>query len=207
MKKRYPNVEFIDEKTTYIEDGVQIGEGTVIGANVSISAKTIIGPDNQIEENTVIKNMIIGRSNRIRFSYLEDSQIGDNNMIGPFAHIRGGSQIGSNNAIGNYVELKNVKMTSNNKALHLSYLGDTSLGVNNNIGAGTITANFNAKTQVKSSTTIKDNVAIGSNVVIVAPVTIDDKATVAAGSVITEDVPKGNLAIARQRQTNKDKYS
>ncbi len=207
MIVRYPNVIFIDERTTYIDEGVIIGKNTIIEPNVTIKGKTVIGTNNIIGSATVIENMTIGDKNKIKASYLEDSFISNENEIGPFAHILGNSIIDSFNTIGNYVELKNVKLSSHNKVKHLSYLGDTTMGDNNNVGAGTIAANYNSTTKEKNKTNIANNVSIGSNAVLVAPLTLGDKATVAAGSVITTDVGDGELAIARERQINKKNYS
>ncbi len=207
MIKSYPGVKFIDYKTVYIEETVKIGEGTTIEANVTIKGKTVIGKNNLIASNSVIEDMIIGDNNVIKSSYIENSKIGDNNEIGPFSHIRGASHLESHNSIGNFVELKNVKMSSHNKARHLAYLGDAIIGEGNNFGAGMIIANYNSKTKVKSVTKIGNNVSVGANSVLVAPLNIADNATVAAGSVITKDVGEGELAIARERQVNKENYS
>lgn len=207
MIKRYPGVEFKDLKSVYIEETVKLDSGTVIEANVSIKGDSIIGKDNLIASNTVMENVIIGDDNQIKSSYLVDCRLGDKNIIGPFAHIRGHTEIVNNNHIGNFVELKNVKMGSDNNAMHLSYLGDAVIGKANNFGAGCITANYNTKTKIKSQTQIANYVSIGSNAVLVAPIKIGSRSTVAAGSVITRDVPEGNLAIARERQNNKENYS
>lgn len=206
MRERYPGVSFVNEASCYIEEGVIIGFNTVIGPNVSISGKTTIGKNNFIGANTVINNMSIGENNVIKTSYLEDSKIANSNTIGPFAHLRANCQLGDQNSIGNFVEMKNVKMESNNKALHLAYLGDAEFKSDNNVGAGAITANFNSKTKEKSKTLVESGVAIGSNSVLVAPLKLFNKSTVAAGSVITEDVPENSLAIARPRQSNKENY-
>lgn len=206
MQERYPGVKFINEASCYIEEGVVIGFNTVIEANVSISGKTTIGKNNYIGANTVINNMLIGENNLIKASYLEDSKIANSNTIGPFSHLRFNCEIGDHNSIGNFVEMKNVKMNSRNKALHLAYLGDAELENDNNVGAGAITANFNSKTKEKHRTIVENGVSIGSNSVLVAPVKLSNNCTVAAGSVITEDVPENSLAIARSRQSNKENY-
>lgn len=156
---------------------------------------TIVDPSNTwISEDTEIgKDTIIYPS-----TYLEGkNKIGSNCKIGPFAHFRGDVEVADNVKIGNYVEVKKSKISSNTNAGHLSYIGDSEVGSHVNIGAGTITANFNPITNVKSKTTIKDNVKIGSNSVIVAPVCLDEGANIGAGSVITKDIKSWSLALTR----------
>ncbi|NMA50281.1 MAG: hypothetical protein GX951_00295 [Mollicutes bacterium] len=207
MKNKYPMVTFIDVKTVYIDEDVKIGDGTIIEPNVTIKGKTSIGKNNLIGVSSVIEDMYIGNENVIRSSYLTNSFIEDSNNIGPFSHIRGDSKLLSFNNIGNFVELKKVTMGSNNNAKHLTYLGDALIGNYNNFGAGTIIANYNSKTKVKSICKIGNNVSTGANCVLISPLNIKDNVTIAAGSVITKDVPKGCLAIARQRQSNIENYS
>jgi bifunctional UDP-N-acetylglucosamine pyrophosphorylase/glucosamine-1-phosphate N-acetyltransferase len=133
-------------------------------------------------------------------SRVSNTQIGANSTVGPFAHLRDGVEIAENVRIGNFVEVKKSRIASSTNVSHLSYIGDATLGSNVNIGAGTITANYDPLTKVKSRTTLADGVKIGSNSVLIAPVTIEKDANVAAGSVITKDVPAGSLAIAREKQ-------
>ena len=125
------------------------------------------------------------------------NKIGRNCKIGPFAHLRGGCEISDNVKIGNFVELKKTKVNSNTNVCHLSYVGDSELGQNVNIGAGTITANYDHITKKKSQTKIENGVSIGSNSVLVAPVIIEENASVGALSVITKNVDKNSLAITR----------
>ena len=152
-------------------------------ASAQISQGTVIGTDTIIFPSTYIE----GANNKI----------GTNCKIGPFAHLRGDVEIADNVKIGNFVEIKKAKIGSNTNACHLSYIGDSELGSNINIGAGTITANYNPLTKAKSKTILKDNVKIGSNTVLVAPVTIEDGANIGAGSVITKNIPAKALALTR----------
>ena len=162
----------------YMENGVTIVD----------PVSTWISEDTQIGQDTIIYPA----------TYIEGkNKIGKNCQIGPCAHLRGDVEIADNIKIGNFVEVKKSKINSNTNVGHLSYIGDSELGERVNIGAGTITANYNAITQKKSKTQIKDDVKIGSNTVLVAPVKVEDGANVGAGSVITKDVPAWSLAITR----------
>ena len=149
-----------------------------------------------------IEDSIIGKDNIIYTSYVIKSVIGDGNTIGPYAHIRAGNNIANQNKIGSFVELKNNEIKNNVKIPHLSYVGDASIENHVNIGAGVKVANYDGKKKYR--TLIRENVFVGCNSVLVAPVTLDSESYVAAGSVITENVPEHSLAIARQRQINKD---
>lgn len=158
------------------------------GVTIVDTSCTWISDDTEIGQDTIIYPS----------TYLEGrNKIGKNCKIGPFAHFRGGVEVADNVKIGNFVEVKKSKIDSNTNAGHLSYIGDSELGSHVNIGAGTITANFNPMTNVKSKTILKDNVKIGSNSVLVAPVTVEEGANVAAGTVITKDVQPWSLAITR----------
>ena len=162
----------------YMEDGVTIvdPDSTWISEDTQIGQDTIIYPATYIEGKNVI---------------------GKNCKIGPCAHLRGGVEVCDNVKVGNFVEVKKAKISSNTNVGHLSYIGDAELGEGVNIGAGTITANYNPLTKVKSKTVIGDNVKIGSNSVLVAPVAIDEGANVGAGGIITKNVPAWSLAITR----------
>ena len=158
------------------------------GVTIVDPSCTWISDDTEIGQDTIIYPS----------TYLEGkNKICKNCKIGPFAHFRGGVEVADNVKIGNFVEVKKSKIDSNTNAGHLSYIGDSELGSHVNIGAGTITANFNPLTNTKSKTVLKDNVKIGSNSVLVAPVTIEEGANVAAGTVITKDVQPWSLAITR----------
>jgi bifunctional UDP-N-acetylglucosamine pyrophosphorylase/glucosamine-1-phosphate N-acetyltransferase len=196
----------IDSKTTYIGEEVKIGEGTVIYPNVTIMGKTVIGKNNVIESNTIINNCDIGDNNRIIASYLKSVSIGNDNTIGPFAHLRDNVKMGNNNAIGNFVEIKNSTLGDNNFAKHLAFIGNCTAGSDVNFSAGMIITDFNWKEQKYVSSTIGSHVMIGSNSVLVGPIKLSNNTFVAAGSVITKDVEEGDLAIARERETRKKNY-
>lgn len=174
---------------TKIMNDRKLKELMISGVTIVDPASTWISQDTEIGTDTIV----------FPSTYIEGSnnKIGKNCKIGPFAHIRGDVEIADNVKIGNFVEVKKAKIGSNTNACHLSYIGDSELGSNINIGAGTITANYNPLTKIKSKTILKNNVKIGSNTVLVAPVTIDEGANVGAGSVITKNIPAKALALTR----------
>ena len=195
-------VILIDPDTTYIEEEVEIGEDTVIYPNVIIQGNTKIGRSCTVLGNTRIENSIIADNVKIEASLIEQSELDDGVTIGPFAHIRPNTHLKKNVHIGNFVEIKKSVLEEGVKAGHLTYLGDAEIGKNTNIGAGTITCNYDGKN--KHKTIIGENAFIGSNSTIVAPVEIGEKAFTAAGSTITKKVPEKTLAFGRARQTNKE---
>ncbi len=198
-------VTVVDPASTWIDPDVKIGPDSTILPNTHILAGSRIGSECVIGPNTVLKGKVeIGNKVHVNQSQISDSKIGDNCKVGPFAHLRDGNVVSENCKIGNFVELKNSTVGIKSNCAHLSYIGDTTIGTRTNVGAGTITANYDHMTKVKAKTTIGDDVAIGSNSVLVAPVTIGNEVVVAAGSVIVEDVPTSSLAIARGKQVNKD---
>ena len=167
---------------------------TKIGKNVSIEPYVVfVG-------NVVLKNNITIKS----FSHLEDVKVENNVSIGPFARVRPGTTLGEGSKVGNFVEIKKSKIGKNSKINHLSYVGDANLGKDVNIGAGTITCNYDGVK--KSKTLIKDRVFIGSNTSLVAPITIDEQSVVGAGSVITKKVNKKSLALTRANQIEIKNY-
>lgn len=194
-------VSFIDESSVFIHPDVMIGKDTIIYPNVFIEGKSKIGKGCRIYPNARIVDSIIGNGVTIKDStVIEESVIRDNSTIGPFAHLRPGSVIESSCKIGNFVEIKKSVIGKGTKASHLSYLGDAEIGSNANIGAGTITCNYDGRE--KHKTVIEDGAFIGSDTQLVAPVKIGKGAYVGAGSTITEDVPPRSLAISRVRQRN-----
>lgn len=199
-------VKIVDINHTYIDDNVIIDEGTIIYPNVAIRGNTKIGKNNIIDMNTIIIDSKIGNNNKIIFSYIENSEIGNDNNIGPFSHLEKNAIITNNVVIGNYVEVKNSIIGEESKAKHLSYIGDANLGKKVNVGAGTIFANYNSKTKEKNKIKIEDNVSIGSNSVLIAPVTLKKSSFIAAGSTITNNVEEHSLGIARSRQVNKPNF-
>lgn len=172
-------VQLIDAETVYLCEDTLIGAGTVIEPFV------IIGKNVQIANNCVIKG----------FSHLEDCRIESNVSVGPFARIRGGSVLEENAGIGNFVELKNAHLQTHVKAAHLTYLGDCTVGSNTNIGAGTITCNYDGFN--KYQTTIGADCFIGSNTTFIAPVQIGNNVLTASGTIVTKDITENDLAISR----------
>jgi len=193
-------VTIIDPGNTYIENQVEIGQDTIIYPFTIITTGTEIGGSCHIGPYSHIINTCVGRGTRIYSSVVERSKIGNQTMIGPYAHIRPESIIGDEVRVGNYVEVKKSFIDKGSKVGHLTYLGDATLGKKVNIGAGTITCNFDGKK--KNPTIIKDGVFIGSNNALVAPLTIGQDSYTAAGSTITQDIPTNTLGIARSGQKN-----
>jgi bifunctional UDP-N-acetylglucosamine pyrophosphorylase / glucosamine-1-phosphate N-acetyltransferase len=182
-------VTIVDPERTYLEPELTIGRDTVIYPGTSISRLSAIGERCTIGPHSRLSNATIGDGVEIRESVIVDSTVGDGSSIGPFAHLRGNARLEGENRVGNFVEVKNSTYAKGAKSAHLSYLGDATIGENSNVGAGTITCNFDGKQ--KNATVIGKNVSIGSNTSIVAPRTIGDDALTGAGSVVTHDVAPG----------------
>ena len=196
-------VTLIDPATSYIDSDVVIGPDTVVYPCVFIEGTTQIGAACEIHSGSRIVNSTIGDRAIIRnHTVISDAIVSEGATVGPFAHLRPGANLGEKARVGNFVELKKTTMGAGSKANHLAYLGDTTIGAEVNVGAGTITCNYDGA--AKHQTVIGDGAFIGSNSTLVAPVTIGREAYVAAGSAITADVPPGSLGIGRARQENKD---
>jgi bifunctional UDP-N-acetylglucosamine pyrophosphorylase/glucosamine-1-phosphate N-acetyltransferase len=184
-----------------IDPEVEVAPGTVIEPFVQLLGKTRVGSGCRIRSFSVIENCTLGNGVLIRqSSVLEDSTIADGAQIGPFAHLRPGSEIGENAHVGNFVETKKAKLGKGAKASHLTYLGDAEIGEGTNIGAGTITCNYDGVN--KNMTRIGKGAFVGSDSTLVAPVTVGDGAYIGAGSCITKDVPADALAVGRGKQVN-----
>lgn len=197
-------ITILDPRNTYIGPKVKIEKDNIIYPNTFLNGDIKIGTGNTLGPNLFIEGKVtLGNKNNITYSHIGNSKIGNNNLIGPYARLRDNVVISDHVKIGNFVEIKNSSVGKNTQIAHLSYIGDATLGKNVNIGAGTITANYNSITDKKSKTIIKDSASTGSNSVLVAPVVIGERALVAAGSVVTKNVPKGALAITRPKQENK----
>ena len=197
-------ITILDPRNTYIGNEVKISKGNIIYPNTFLNGKIKIGSKNILGPNLYLEGVVtIGLGNHLSFSHVTNSKIGNNNTVGPYARLRDKTIIKNNVKIGNFVEVKNSEIGDNTQVAHLSYIGDSKIGKNVNIGAGTITANYNSVNGKKSKTIIKDRASTGSNSVLVAPVTIGEDAIVAAGSVVTKNVPKKALAITRPKQENK----
>ncbi len=196
-------VTLIDPANTYVSADTKIGKDTVVYPGSIINQSTI-GERCTIGPNSEIVNSKVGDEVNIKQSVVHDSEVGSRAAIGPFSHIRPQTVLGTDVRVGNFVELKKMTMGVGSKASHLSYLGDAEIGDNVNVGCGSITVNYDGKN--KFLTKIEDGAFIGCNSNLIAPVTIGKGAFVAAGSTITDDVPGESLAIARERQTNKEGY-
>ena len=189
-----------------IRGEVIAGKDCLVDVNVILEGKVTLGDNVHIGPNTILKNVTIGNNSKIEaFSHLDRATVGDGCVIGPYARLREGSNIENSAKVGNFVETKNTTLGNGSKANHFTYLGDTEVGTSTNIGAGTITCNYDGTN--KHKTIIGDESFIGSNTSLVAPVTVGSNATVAAGSVITKDVPDGSLGVGRSKQTNKENWS
>ena len=185
IKALKKGVEIIAPETVFLS------QDTIFGKNVTIEPYVVIGTKVKIGNNVTIKS----------FSHLEGARLEKNVTVGPYARIRPGSHFLAGSKVGNFVETKNSKIKSKSKINHLSYIGDTEVGENSNIGAGTITCNYDGIK--KNKTKIKKNVFVGSNSSLVAPITIEENSVIGAGSVITKNVKKNSLALTRVPQISK----
>ena len=193
-------VNFVDIESAYIDETVVIGEGTLIGPCVTLEGNTVIGKNCSILQNTRIKDSIIGDEVEITASHVTESKVGDKTKVGPFAYLRPKSNIGKNCKVGDFVEVKNSTFGDGSKASHLTYIGDSDVGENVNLGCGVVFVNYDGTNKFRS--TIGDGAFIGCNTNLVSPVNVEKGAYIAAGSTVTEDVPENALCIARSRQTN-----
>jgi bifunctional UDP-N-acetylglucosamine pyrophosphorylase/glucosamine-1-phosphate N-acetyltransferase len=181
-----------DPQTTYIEETVTIGKDTVIGPNTHLLGDTVIGERCRIDGSAYLTNARLGNDIQVRFSVvLTDSEIGDGAIVGPFAHLRPGTQLGARVHIGNFVEAKEATIGEGSKANHLSYLGDATIGRDTNIGAGTITCNYDGFKKYR--TKIGDRVQVGSDSTLVAPVALANDVYVATATTVRRNVPAGAL--------------
>ncbi len=193
-------VKFVDIHTAYIDEAVQIGQGTLIGPCVTLEGNTVIGKDCKILQNSRIKDSVIGDEVEIQSSHVLESKVGDKSKVGPFAYLRPKSNIGKSCKVGDFVEVKNASFGDGSKASHLTYIGDSDVGRDVNIGCGVVFVNYDGTNKYRS--TIGDGAFIGCNSNLVSPVKVEDGAYIAAGSTVTEDVPEDALCIARSRQKN-----
>jgi bifunctional UDP-N-acetylglucosamine pyrophosphorylase/glucosamine-1-phosphate N-acetyltransferase len=191
-------VTLIDPDSITIDDTVQLSPDVIIEPQTHLRGKTVIGSGCHVGPGTLIENSHLGANVRVLYSVISDSQVADNSRIGPYAHLRGEAKIGESCRIGNFVEIKKSSVGANTNVAHLSYLGNATLAEQVNVGAGTITANYDG--WKKHPTYIGKGTKTGANSVLVAPVHIGAGVTIAAGSVITKDVLDNSLAIARAQQ-------
>lgn len=195
-------VTFIDPKNAYVSEAASIGRDTIIYPNVSIEGETVIGDGCTIRGGTRITNSRVGHGVTVLDNcVITDSEIANSCTVGPFAHLRGRAKMEEKSKVGNFVELKKTILGRESKASHLTYLGDATIGERTNIGAGTITCNYDGKN--KNATTIGNNVKIGSDTMLVAPVRVGNGAVTAAGSVVTKDVPADSLVAGVPAQVKK----
>ncbi len=187
--------------TCVIDPEVEVAAGTIIEPFAQLLGRTRVGADCRIRSFSVVENCTVGNGVQILQScVLEESTIADGARVGPFTHLRPGSEVGENAHVGNFVEMKKSRLGKGAKANHLTYLGDAEIGEGANIGAGTITCNYDGVN--KNVTRIGKGAFVGSDATLVAPVTIGDGAYIGAGSCITKDVPADALAVSRARQAN-----
>ena len=199
-------ITLMDASRVDLRGEVSAGKDCSIDVNVILEGKITLGENVTIKSNVILCDVTIGDNSVIEaFSHLSSAMVGSNCSIGPYARLREGSEIGNNAKIGNFVETKKTKLGEGAKANHLAYLGDADIGDNANIGAGTITCNYDGTN--KHKTTVGENSFIGTNSSLVAPVNIGKGAYVGAGSVITKDVPDESLAVARGKQVIKEDWA
>lgn len=198
-------VNIVDPTATYVDPRCQIGEGVTILPGTILRGNTIIGAGCEIGPNAMIRDCTIGESTTINASQLNESTVGSHTTVGPFAYVRPNCTIGDNCRVGDFVEVKNSIIGNGTKISHLTYVGDSDVGEKVNFGCGTVTTNYDGNR--KSRCTIGDNVFLGCNTNLVAPVTLGGGCYTAAGSTITEDVPADALAIAREKQVNKEGWA
>jgi bifunctional UDP-N-acetylglucosamine pyrophosphorylase / glucosamine-1-phosphate N-acetyltransferase len=191
-------VTMIDPSSITIDEQVELEPDVILEPQTHLRGQTKIAMGSRIGPGSLIENSQIGANVSIVYSVVSDAEIATNTRIGPYAHLRGGVKLGASCRVGNFVEIKKTTVGANSNMAHLSYLGDATLGDRVNIGAGTITANYDGKQ--KHPTTIKQGTKTGSNCVLVAPLTLGENVTVAAGSVVTQDVQDNALVVARSRQ-------
>ena len=194
-------ITLIDKSRVDVRGDLQAGTDCIVDINVIFEGKVELGNNVKIGANSILRNTKIDDDTEILpFSHIDSSQIGKDCFIGPYARLREGSQIADGVRIGNFVETKKTKIGQSTKANHFTYLGDAEIGNDVNIGAGTITCNYDGKN--KNKTSIGDNSFVGTNSSLVAPVNIGKNAYVGAGSTITKDVPDNSLGISRSKQKN-----
>jgi bifunctional UDP-N-acetylglucosamine pyrophosphorylase / glucosamine-1-phosphate N-acetyltransferase len=197
-------VTILDPRSTTIEDTVQLEPDVVIEPQTHLRGTTVIRSGASLGPNSLIVDSEIGAESVVRYSVIERSRTGSQCAIGPYSHIRDGAVIGDHCRIGNFVEIKKSTLGNHTNSSHLSYLGDATLGERVNIGAGTITANYDGFR--KNPTIIGNGTKTGSNSVLIAPITLGENVNVGAGSVVTKDVPDGALVVARAKQVVKENW-
>lgn len=187
-------VTIVDPSTTYVDASVTVGRDTVILPNTHLLGRTRIGADCRVGPGTIVEDSVIGDRCRLLASVLEQAVVEDDVTMGPFCHLRPGAHLARGVEMGNYAEVKKSYLGPGTKMHHFSYIGDATLGANVNIGAGTITCNYDSETGRKSQTIVEDEVGLGSDTMLVAPIRIGARSTTGAGSVVTRDLPPDSVA-------------
>ena len=198
-------VTFVDPASCTLSEGCQFGRDVVIEPQTHLRGRCQIGDESRLGPGSLIEDAELGRGVTVVMSVVREATVGDGVCIGPFAHLRPAAVIGNNCRIGNFVEVKKSTVGHASKVNHLSYIGDAELGAGVNVGAGTITANYDGVN--KHRTVIGDGSKTGANSVLVAPIQLGSKVTVAAGSTLTKDVPDGALALGRAKQLMKENWT
>ncbi|HYO71688.1 MAG TPA: DapH/DapD/GlmU-related protein, partial [Archangium sp.] len=194
-------VTLTDPATTYIEEGVAIGSDTEISPMVTLSGATVVGRNVTIGQGCVLHASSVADGTTLKpYTVLEEARVGERCILGPFSRLRPGTDLAEEVHLGNFVETKKARLGRGSKANHLAYLGDAKIGAKVNVGAGTITCNYDGVN--KHLTELGDGVFIGSDTQLVAPVKVGDGAYVGAGTTVTKDVPPGSLAVSRTPQLN-----
>ncbi len=194
-----------DPSSTYVDWGVTVGRDTLIRPQTMLTGATVIGAGCTVGPGSFLADVTVDDGAAIVSSHLIGCHVGPGCSVGPYTHLRPGTELAAGAKAGSYVEIKASRVGKGSKVPHLSYVGDATIGENSNIGAGTITANYDG--EHKHPTTIGSDVKVGSDTVFVAPVTVGDGAYIGAGSTITKDVPDGALGVARNRQENVEGYA
>ncbi len=201
-----PHVTFRDPRSVVVEPGVEVGVDVEIGRNVALRGRTRVDHGARIGDGVILTDVEVGAGAEIKpYTVGTQSTIGPGAIVGPFAHLRPGTQIGREAHVGNFVELKKTVLGRGSKANHLSYLGDAQIGEKVNVGAGTITCNYNG--YEKFPTVIEDGAFIGSDTQLIAPVRVGKRAVIAAGTTVTANISPGALAISRVQQMEKPGYA
>jgi bifunctional UDP-N-acetylglucosamine pyrophosphorylase/glucosamine-1-phosphate N-acetyltransferase len=195
-------VTIVDPASTWIDVTVTIGQDAEIGPQTQLEGATVIGPGAKVGPGCLLADTTVGEDAVLLHAVCRQAEIGPRVTVGPFAYLRPGASIAADAHIGTYVELKKAHVGAGAKVPHLTYVGDATIGTGSNIGAGTIFANYDGA--AKHHTEVGENAFVGSNTVLVAPVSVGNGAYTAAGSAITDDVPPGDLGVARGRQHNSD---
>jgi len=195
-------VTIVDPATTWLDVQVTLAQDVEIGPSTQLQGQTTVGTGAQVGPGVTLKDTTVGAGASVINAFCEGAEIGPEATVGPYTRLRPGSRLGRGARAGSFVEMKNAVVGEGTKVPHLTYVGDATIGAGANIGAGTIFANYDGAH--KHHTEVGENAFVGSNTVLVAPVTIGDGAYTAAGSAIQQDVPAGDLGVARGRQHNSD---